>query len=117
MKKNISLIFLLIFFSNCEAIFVEDISDKAVVLLAPTENATVSSGTVQFNWQSVPDATNYELQIATPTFLNANQIVLDTLITKTSFSKTLEVGDYEWRVKAINSDYSTNHTTTSFTVN
>lgn len=117
MKKNISLIFLLIFLSNCEAIFVEDISDKAVVLLAPTENATVSAGTVQFNWQSVPDATNYELQIATPTFLNANQILIDTLITNTSFSKSLEIGDYEWRVKAINSDYTTNYSTNPFSVN
>lgn len=117
MKKNFLIALTLLLFYNCEAIFVEDISNSTVVILAPTENASVAAGVVQFHWQSVVDATNYELQIATPTFLNANQIVLDTLITKTSFSKALEVGNYEWRVKAINSDYSTNHTTTSFTVN
>ena len=102
---------------NCEAIFVENISDQTVILLAPTNNSEVTSGTIQFNWEQVLEATAYEIQIATPNFQNASQISLDFISIKTSFTKELAAGSYEWRVKASNSDYATNYSTNAFIVN
>lgn len=116
MKKNFSLLFLLALFFACEAIFVENISEKTVILLAPKNTSEVVNGVIQFNWQEVLDATKYEVQIATPNFAIASQIVLDSIINNTIISKDLEVGEYQWRVKAFNSDFSTNYTTNSFSV-
>lgn len=116
MKKNSILLLVIILFSNCEAIFVEDISDASLTILAPTQNSKVTAGLINFNWNPVEEATSYQLQIALPSFTNATQIVLDTTITKTAFSKDLVIGNYQWRVKAINTNYQTNYATTSFEV-
>ena len=117
MKKRIFILVLLATFLSCEAIFIEDISDRTVVLLAPTNNTEVTNGDVIFTWHSVEDAEMYQIQIATPNFQNASQFLLDSLITTTSFIKDLEIRDYEWRVKASNSDYSTEYSTNAFIVN
>ncbi|WP_405567982.1 hypothetical protein [Polaribacter sp. Asnod6-C07] len=101
---------------NCEAIFVEDISSETVILIAPSENSDVISGNIQFNWQEVPEANEYQIQIATPNFDNAVQIILDSTQVKTYLVKDLEIGDYEWRVKAYNSGYSTNYASNNLKV-
>ena len=116
MKKRLLFIGILFLLWNCEAIFVEDISDDAIVLLAPSNNTEVESGTVAFNWQELTDATEYEIQIAIPSFASASQIILDSLATSTLVSKELPIGNYEWRVRALNTDYTTNYTTNSFSV-
>ncbi len=116
MKKNFLLLLAIGLLYSCEAIFVENISNATVSILAPTEGTTVTKGAVNFNWNVVEDVESYQIQIATPTFTNASQIVLDTIITKTSFSKILSIGSYQWRVKAINTEYQTKYTSTSFEV-
>lgn len=116
MKKSFLLLLAIGMLCSCEAIFVENISNATVTILAPTQGTTVSKGVVNFNWNVVNDSELYQIQIAIPTFTNASQIVLDTTISNTSFSKNLTVGAYQWRVKALNSDYQTKYTTTSFEV-
>jgi hypothetical protein len=115
--KKISFIFLLFLFVSCEAVFVEDISTDRVVTLAPTENSTVASGNITFSWQLLDEADMYQIQIATPTFESASQIVLDSVVDSNSAQKMLDVGEYQWRIKGMNSEYETNYTTVSFTVN
>lgn len=117
MKKKILFVAVLFLLSNCEAIFVENISDQKVILLAPTNNSEVVTGTIEFNWKKNTDAIEYEVQIAKPNFTNTSQIVLDSITTSSVISKILEIGEYEWRVKALNSDFSTNYSTNSFSVN
>jgi len=117
MKKIAPLTFAIILMISCEAIFVENISDITVSTLAPSDGSSVSSGDITFSWEQIQDAESYELQVALPSFSNASQIVLDTLVTKTSVTKALSIGNYQWRIRAINSDYQTVYTTNSFTVN
>ncbi len=101
---------LFITFFSCEEIIMEkDISKSEVVLVAPTNNAQFYSTGVTFTWDIVADATEYQLQIATPNFANPLQIVLDTTIKENSFTQQLLIGNYEWRVRAKNSAYSTNY--------
>lgn len=96
--------------SSCDEILLEkDISKEVEVLVAPVNNSKFFSTGVTFTWESVPDATKYQLQIAKPNFANPMQIVLDTMVTTTSFTQQLPIGDYEWRVRAVNSAYSTNY--------
>ncbi|WP_420553535.1 hypothetical protein [Tenacibaculum aiptasiae] len=108
-KKSLAL--LVFAFFACEAILLEDISDSVVEIVAPTDKVQVEEGAVNFIWESIADASSYQLQIAKPTFAQASQIVLDTIITKNSFTHTLKIGMYEWRVKAKNSEYETGYTT------
>lgn len=107
-----SLTAIILYTLSCdEVIFEEDISESLVKILAPTNNATVTTGTISFNWESVTDADRYQIQIATPNFANAIQIVLDSTITNTSFGKQLLPNNYEWRVRAENSAFETDYFT------
>ncbi len=115
--KKVYLLLLLCFTLSCEAIFVEDISDDSVMLQAPTNNSQVTSGNIVFTWQLVDQAEAYQVQIATPDFQNASQIVLDSITDANSVSTHLDAGTYEWRVKAMNSEYETPYSAVSFTVN
>ncbi|MDG2194268.1 MAG: hypothetical protein P8K77_05345 [Polaribacter sp.] len=118
MKKMCVLIFTVIVMASCEAIFVENISDTTVNTLAPSDGTTVAAGRITFSWEAVEDAENHQLQIATPTFTNASQIIIDTvLIGTTSVNKEIPIGNYQWRVKAANSEYETTYTTNAFSVN
>ncbi|SEC19973.1 hypothetical protein SAMN04489761_2357 [Tenacibaculum sp. MAR_2009_124] len=107
MKKIILFGLTVLFLVACEAVFVEDISNNYVTLTAPSNNASVKTGTISFLWEPVNEANNYQLQVATPSFTNASQVVLDTTVTTNTFAHKLDAGEYEWRVKAKNSDYET----------
>ena len=69
---------------SCEAIFVEDISEKNVQLIAPANNTTVKEGEVVFTWSAVDEAVSYQLQVAAPSFAVASQILVDEEIEESS---------------------------------
>ncbi len=103
--------------SSCEEIIhVKDISDQTVELVAPVNNAQFTSTGVTFTWNPLQDATEYQLQIAKPNFTSPLQIVVDTTVTATSFTQQLAVGQYEWRVRALNSSYNTVYSSRFITV-
>lgn len=112
-----------VFLSGCEELVeVQDISGEEVMLLAPANGTVVSQANVNFTWNEVFEAKSYHVQVAQPSFLEASQIIVDTLVIRdstylgTRFTKTLLDNTYEWRVKALNSDFETEFTTHSFTV-
>ena len=118
--KSIKYVFgflILIAFIACEEVLMEDdISDETVVLLAPADNAQFFSTSVTLTWEPVQYATKYRLQIAKPNFATATEIVLDTELNTSSFTQQLNIGEYEWRVKAMNSAYETNYVARKLTV-
>jgi hypothetical protein len=121
MTKSILYKFLLggcfLLVTSCEEIlFEKDISKSEVVLVAPVNNAKFFSTGVTFTWETVQETTKYKLQIAKPNFTDPLQIVLDTIIINTSFTHQLAIGEYEWRVQASNESYSTNYSSSFFTV-
>ncbi|MCF6318177.1 MAG: hypothetical protein L3J83_02695 [Proteobacteria bacterium] len=117
MKKTLFILSVLVINTACSDIIeVEDISNKTVTLLAPTNEAVLNIIDLTFTWQTVEDAESYRIQIARPTFEEAVQIVKDTTVVSTSFSTSLEANSYEWRVRAENSAYETAFTTQSFTI-
>lgn len=114
---NYFLFFVLLSFASCEEILlVPDISKEVVTLVAPGDNAALSSSGVTLSWDYVENAEKYRLQIATPNFDAPQQLVRDTLVSKNSFTQQLNIGKYEWRVKAVNSGYETAYTKRSFTI-
>lgn len=107
----------LITLASCEEILLEtDISKEEVQLIAPVNNTNFSSTGVSFTWETVADATKYRLQIAKPNFENPTQIVLDTIVSKTSFNQQLTIASYEWRVRALNSAYETGYSSRFFSI-
>lgn len=104
-------------FSSCEEILFEpDITNTTIEILAPKENAVLTSSTVFFQWAAVEGATSYEVQLATPNFENARQIVFNTTVEETSYNEELPPNDYEWRVRAQNSSFSSAFTSARFKV-
>ena len=114
--KIISFILFLALCSCEEILFVDDISDKEIALFAPANNSALFSTGVSFSWDKVENAEKYHLQIAKPNFTAPIQIVLDTLVSSTTFNQQLNIGKYEWRVQAVNSGYVTAYKTWSLEI-
>lgn len=115
-KKIISLILLVCCMSCEEIIEVEDISNELLTILAPIDNSTLDTVTINFSWQDLEFAEDYHLQIAKPNFDAAQEIVLDTIVVSSSFTETLLSNTYQWRVKANNFGYETQYTTQNLTI-
>lgn len=114
---NLLLVSFLMF--SCEEIINEqNINNKNIQLLAPTNNAIIAKKTaISFHWETLTGATKYQLQIATPNFENATQIKLDTVISNHRFTiDSLSIKAYEWRVRGVNSVYETAYSAHIFTV-
>ena len=124
MTKKLGLLLSIVFVSlSCEEILeVQDISEQEVQLLSPTSGSVVSDTIVNFNWNPVNAANAYHIQVATPNFQNAAQFVLDsTMVVDSTFvgtriSRNLSNAAYEWRVRALNSDFETAFFVNDFTV-
>jgi len=103
--------------SGCEDIIeVDNISEERVNLLAPADDVTSNSTTISFSWEMMEEAENYQLQVAKPSFEEAIEIVTDTTTNSTQYSDSYSEGNFEWRVKALNSAYETEYTTHSFSI-
>lgn len=114
--KFLAALLSLMILSCSEIINEKDISNQSVALVAPVNNAQFTTTGVTFTWNTVENATKYQLQIAKPSFTSPLQIVLDTLVTNTSFVHQLTLGQYEWRVKALNGSSNTPYSARTITV-
>lgn len=103
-------------FSVEAVVFNEDISGSTVSIIAPPEGTILNAPEINFTWDAVEFAEEYQFQIATPNFTNPTQVVVDEIVTSTTSMHSLEDGSYQWRIKAINSTSQTPFTTTSFSV-
>ena len=121
MKNLIVILSLLILLcSGCEEIIsVADISEETVQLKYPLNGSLIKNDEVLFNWEKIAYADAYEVQIVSPNFEELNQLILDTIVLDSMpvlFSKKLDDGFYEWKVKAMNSASSTAYESAGFEV-
>lgn len=122
MKKLIIGVFGVLFFYSCEDIVsVPDISDDLIILIAPTDDAILETPEVTFTWEEIDFADQYQIQVATPNFNQANQVVLDTILgdslqTFRNLTTSLVSDNYQWRVRGLNDSFQTDYTTQSFEV-
>lgn len=88
---------------------VTDISDQLVILRAPADSLSTSSNDINFWWDKVAGADNYQLMIATPSFEDneIEMLVYDNNTVENIMTVNLDSGLYQWAVKAINSRYET----------
>lgn len=94
-------------FAGCDDLIEPDISSQQVALVSPADNNRSTILVQSFQWQAVPNARTYRLQLATPSFAAATRLTLDSVVRQPSLSKSLRPGRYEWRVQASNAGYET----------
>jgi hypothetical protein len=85
----------------------EDISAEIVVLTAPSNNLETKNTKQVFLWESVEGATKYELIIASPSLASPENGVVTKVLNTTTYTAELELGKYQWCVKAMNRKYKT----------
>ncbi|WP_034228969.1 fibronectin type III domain-containing protein [Aquimarina pacifica] len=113
----IGALLLLALLVGCEEVFIEeDLSEKEIVILAPTEGAAVENTSTTFSWEEVDQATEYRLQLAQPNFENASQILVDTTMAVSNFSMELLKNTYQWRIRAQNGSSATPYALANFSV-
>ncbi len=102
--------------SACDEIFVKDISEEQVALVVPADGLESSASQITFIWEELEGASHYHLQIASPSFENIQSLVMDCVLTTTSFPVDLSPGSYEWKLNAMNNAYSTDYASRSLSV-
>ena len=94
-------------FYRCDDVFEDDISSEDISLLAPSNGVITKFVDQVFWWEEVEGAKEYNIQVVTPSFLNIEGIVLDSITTETKFEHTFSPGNYEWKVIALNNSSQT----------
>ena len=105
-----------LFLGGCDDLLEEDLDGFGVVLLTPPDGYSTASNLVSFQWEAVPRAMGYRVQIATPDFSNPILILHDSLVTDARFSAALTPGSYQWRVRAENPNSTTAYYQRNLTV-
>lgn len=100
----------------CSDFFEESIADGELELLSPGREAETNVYLINFMWEPLDHALQYRLQLASPSFDSVALFHADTTLDKTLFSISLQPGEYQWRVKALNGSSSTVYTTRSFII-
>jgi len=116
MKNTLYFIVLILCFSCDDIVGVTDISEELVSVIAPSNRVVLNDRQVRFTWTDIDEAESYHLQIASPNFIAAQQVLVDSVMTHLNFSTSLDLGDYEWRIRAENSGYITEYATQSFRI-
>lgn len=118
-RKNITkvLLGLVLLSTGCKEFIEPSIEKKNTVLLAPANGTETNVYNQTFWWEELDNALQYRLQVVMPDFNNTSRLVLDTIVTKSKFSYTLEPGNYEWRVRAENGSSQTPYSKAAFIIN
>jgi hypothetical protein len=95
----------------CSQIFEEDISDKQLNVIAPSNNVQTPYYNQVFWWDKLDGATQYRLQIVSPSFNNLQLLIIDSTTTSDKITYTLRPGTYQWRIRAENFSYQTEYVT------
>jgi hypothetical protein len=115
-QKNYKWIFILFtgiaLLSGCyHDIISKNISEKTPVLVLPGINDTIGENPVQFKWNEMEGATAYHLEVVSPSFGNMSAFLIDSMISGTEFSFTLDSAQYQVRLTAHNSGYKSKTST------
>jgi hypothetical protein len=106
----------IVLLGGCKDIFEQDISGKQISINSPSDGTTSSIYKQLFWWNKLEGATQYRIQIATPSFNAVESILADTVIENEKFYKTLPPGTYQWRIRAENGGYQSAYQVYSLTM-
>ena len=116
MKKYIIVLTFLFSIFACSDIVEEDITKRSIQVLSPIDNYNAESTTVNFLWNYVEGADEYQVEIVRGGFNNVLSFAVDTFLDINQFTYNFNPGEYQWSIRAVNSEYSTEYFTRSFRV-
>ena len=102
--------------NGCEEFIEINLSGKQITILSPADNTETSTFSQTFWWEEVEGAGNYQLQIVKPNFSAIQQLIVDTTVSTTQFTYTLQPGTYQWRIRAKNGSSQTSYFTYNLTI-
>jgi hypothetical protein len=103
MKRiNYKILLSLLLLFGCAEVIETPLTGRKVTLFSPANNLITTDTSQTFYWEKLNDATKYELQVVSPRFDSIARLLIDTLTTKNTFLLSLNIGNYQWRVKALN---------------
>jgi hypothetical protein len=107
--KKIILATIISFLASCSEIIEPTLEKDKVNIIAPTDSlSNLYSQT--FYWEKLENATRYQIQIASPSFQQAQRIITDTSTTAINFKITLVPAKYQFRIRAFNNSSNTDWT-------
>lgn len=92
-------------FSSCDDFFEDNISDKTIQVICPSDKTEISSNEISFAWSEEDGVEKYHVIIVSPSFDNAQQSICDTILTSNKMELQLPKGDYQWSIQAENFGY------------
>ncbi|WP_417887093.1 hypothetical protein [Zunongwangia sp.] len=94
---------------SCEEVFFEDdISSDTIEILSPTDNSRIEGTEITFYWNKLEGAASYRIEIARPDF-SSGQYIINEEVDGVSYQTELPLGEYAWRVTALNSQYTSSY--------
>ncbi len=93
-------------FIACDDIFVEDISDDSITIVAPGDGVVLTNSSLTLVWETLEGAESYQVVIVSPSFSDIRSYVCDSVTEDYKMKLTLDPGTYEWSVQGHNSAYA-----------
>ncbi len=112
----LTILFFSLCFIACDDIFVENISDNAVNIVAPGVDAALQNNSVSLVWETLEGAETYQVIVVSPSFDNIQTYVCDSITEDYKIKVDLDPGKYEWSVQAHNSAYESLKSTRKFEI-
>jgi len=106
MNKLFYLILICFCLLSCEDIFIKDISNKTITIIAPADNASLTNSEITLAWETIEGAESYQVIVVSSSFDNIETFACDSVTTNYNLKLPLDAGTYEWSVQAHNSAYS-----------
>lgn len=107
---------LLLLTAGCDDIFEKDLTDSVIESISPVSGWSAEEHEVKFSWSALEGATEYYFELGSPSFANLQQLVCDSVLTKTTLTLNLSEGNYQWRVRGQNSGYVSLFSTAGFQI-
>jgi hypothetical protein len=116
MKKYTFILILFCAIVGCSDIIEEDLTNDIVQVLSPQDNFSANSTTINFFWDHLEGADEYQIEIVKGRFDSIASFIVDTFLSENQFVYNFNPGQYQWSIRAVNSEYSTSYFTRSFRV-
>ena len=91
---------------QCSDVIIPNISEDLVFLRAPQDGITLNGSTITLNWEALPDAIDYRVEVGSPDFEQLQLLPIDSFTNAQQLTVSLSPGNYAWRVTAFNEAYA-----------
>ncbi len=114
----VRLVCFIVFFvtAGCDDIFEKDISDSVIESISPKAGWSTTDHEVKFSWSPMEGATEYHFELGSPSFNDLQQLVCDSVLTKTTLTLDIPEGSYQWRIRGQNFGYFSLYSKADFQV-